>query len=146
MLTVEQHAQRAADQHDGHRHGPARALRHRGQPLEPVAHREDVPVQQIEQLVRMSREFGRESPAARKRARSARSAWPLRVPGNPSAAHFGISEVAMTTLSTSPWLTAKAGRAYAWLVFALTFGLLVSDYMSRQVLSAVFPLLKAEWA
>ena len=34
-----QHAQRAADQHDGHRDGPARALRHRGQPLEPVAHR-----------------------------------------------------------------------------------------------------------
>src|SRR5262249_19247961 len=36
-------------------------------------------------------------------------------------------------------------RAYAWLVFALTFGLLLSDYMSRQVLNAVFPLLKAEW-
>ena len=43
----------------------------------------------------------------------------------------------------------EAGRAragsYAWLVFALTFGLLLSDYMSRQVLNAVFPLLKAEW-
>jgi len=36
-------------------------------------------------------------------------------------------------------------RHYAWVVFALTFGLLVSDYMSRQVLNAVFPLLKAEW-
>ena len=35
--------------------------------------------------------------------------------------------------------------AYAWLVFALTFGLLISDYMARQVLSAVFPLLKTEW-
>lgn len=35
---------------------------------------------------------------------------------------------------------------YAWVVFALTFGLLISDYMARQVLSAVFPLLKAEWA
>ena len=44
----------------GHRDGPARALRHRGQPLEPVAHREDEPVKQIEQLVRISREFGRE--------------------------------------------------------------------------------------
>ena len=32
-----------------------------------------------------------------------------------------------------------------WIVFALTFGLLLSDYMSRQVLSAVFPFLKAEW-
>ena len=35
--------------------------------------------------------------------------------------------------------------SYAWLVFALTFGLLISDYMARQVLNAVFPLLKAEW-
>lgn len=34
---------------------------------------------------------------------------------------------------------------YAWLVLALTCGLLVSDYMSRQLLSAVFPLLKGEW-
>src|SRR5262249_28817672 len=39
---------------------------------------------------------------------------------------------------------AGAGN-YAWLVFALTFGLLLSDYMSRQVLNALFPLLKAEW-
>ncbi|MBD5800683.1 hypothetical protein AZOA_00830 [Azoarcus sp. Aa7] len=30
-------------------------------------------------------------------------------------------------------------------MFALTFGLLLSDYMSRQVLNAVFPVLKAEW-
>ena len=36
-------------------------------------------------------------------------------------------------------------RAYAWVVFALTFALLLSDYMSRQVLNAVFPLLKVEW-
>lgn len=36
-------------------------------------------------------------------------------------------------------------RTYAWIVFALTFGLLLSDYMSRQVLNAVFPLLKATW-
>lgn len=36
--------------------------------------------------------------------------------------------------------------AYSWLVFALTFGLLISDYMTRQVLNAVFPLLKAEWS
>ena len=35
--------------------------------------------------------------------------------------------------------------SYAWVVFALTFGLLISDYMARQVLNAVFPLLKAEW-
>jgi MFS family permease len=37
------------------------------------------------------------------------------------------------------------GRTYAWIVFALIFGLLLSDYMSRQVLNAVFPLLKAGW-
>jgi len=38
-------------------------------------------------------------------------------------------------------LTAKPARshAYAWLVFALIFALLLSDYMSRQVLNAVFP-------
>lgn len=36
-------------------------------------------------------------------------------------------------------------RHYAWIVFALTCGLLLSDYMSRQVLNAVFPVLKAEW-
>lgn len=36
-------------------------------------------------------------------------------------------------------------RAYAWLVFAVIYGLMLSDYMSRQVLSAVFPQLKAEW-
>ncbi|WP_433203522.1 MFS transporter [Nocardia sp. CA-107356] len=37
-------------------------------------------------------------------------------------------------------------RVYPWGVLALVFGLLLSDYMSRQVLSAVFPLLKTEWA
>ncbi|QJQ20681.1 MFS transporter [Pseudomonas sp. SK] len=41
---------------------------------------------------------------------------------------------------------ASVPRRYAWVVFALTFGLLISDYMSRQVLNAVFPLLKGEWA
>ena len=41
--------------------------------------------------------------------------------------------------------TVGAASRYAWLVFAVTFGLLLSDYMSRQVLNAVFPQLKAEW-
>jgi MFS family permease len=36
-------------------------------------------------------------------------------------------------------------RRYAWVVFVLSFALLLSDYMSRQVLNAVFPLLKAHW-
>jgi MFS family permease len=42
-------------------------------------------------------------------------------------------------------LATRGPSAYAWLVLALTFGLLLSDYMSRQLLSAVFPLLKADW-
>lgn len=42
-------------------------------------------------------------------------------------------------------VSAKASR-YSWLVFSLSFGLLISDYMSRQVLNAVFPLLKLEWS
>ncbi|MER6106428.1 MFS transporter [Streptomyces sp. NPDC001832] len=49
-----------------------------------------------------------------------------------------------TVPETSPAVPAVS-RRYAWLVFALGFGLLLSDYLSRQVLNAVFPLLKAEW-
>ena len=62
VLTVESSMlQRAADQHDGHRDGPARALRHRGQPLEPGSRTGKMTtVKQIEQLVRISREFGRD--------------------------------------------------------------------------------------
>lgn len=41
--------------------------------------------------------------------------------------------------------THKDVRVYAWVVFVLTVGLLLSDYMSRQVLNAVFPMLKATW-
>jgi MFS family permease len=46
---------------------------------------------------------------------------------------------------TEAAITRPAIPAFAWVVFALTFGLLISDYMARQVLNAVFPLLKAEW-
>lgn len=47
---------------------------------------------------------------------------------------------------TEPF-TGPASRspAFPWLVFALVFCLLLSDYMSRQVLNAVFPQLKLEW-
>ena len=41
--------------------------------------------------------------------------------------------------------TATRSRLFPVAVFVLTFGLLLSDYMSRQVLSAVFPFLKLEW-
>ncbi|GAC1612951.1 MAG: MFS transporter [Novosphingobium sp.] len=47
---------------------------------------------------------------------------------------------------TPPDQAEPRASAYAWLVFALSFGLLICDYMARQVLNAVFPLLKAEWA
>ena len=46
---------------------------------------------------------------------------------------------------TDSKISRPAIPAYAWVVFALTFGLLISDYMARQVLNAVFPLLKDEW-
>ena len=39
---------------------------------------------------------------------------------------------------------AKPGL-YAWIAFVLIFGLMLSDYLSRQVMNAVFPLLKVEW-
>ena len=45
-----------------------------------------------------------------------------------------------------PAPTKRARRLFPWVVFALTFALLLSDYMSRQVLSSVFPFLKLEWA
>lgn len=35
---------------------------------------------------------------------------------------------------------------YGWIVFALSFGLLMSDHMARQVLAAVGPQLKVEWS
>ncbi|MFW0793095.1 MFS transporter [Gordonia sp. CPCC 205515] len=50
------------------------------------------------------------------------------------------------SLSPTPAPSRNRSRYYPWLVFALAFGLLLSDYMSRQVLSSVFPLLKQDWA
>jgi len=54
-----------------------------------------------------------------------------------------LSAVVVTTPSND---AARVSRVYAWAVFALTFGLMLSDYLSRQVVGAVFPFLKAEWA
>jgi predicted MFS family arabinose efflux permease len=39
----------------------------------------------------------------------------------------------------------QRSKTYAWTVFALTFGLMLSDYLSRQVMGAVFPFLKVTW-
>lgn len=53
---------------------------------------------------------------------------------------------AMISHTGGPDAGPRRATAYSWAVFALSFGLLISDYMARQVLNAVFPLLKAEWA
>ncbi|WP_199904988.1 MFS transporter [Nocardioides sediminis] len=47
---------------------------------------------------------------------------------------------------SAPSAGTNRSRVFPLLVFLVTFGLLLSDYMSRQVLSAVFPFLKVEWA
>ncbi len=57
-----------------------------------------------------------------------------------------MSGVPFTQPITATAGNARRSRLYPWLVFALSFGLLLSDYMSRQVLNALFPLLKAEWS
>ncbi|WP_434034635.1 MFS transporter [Cupriavidus sp. a3] len=57
--------------------------------------------------------------------------------GQPTNTHRAIA---------TPSGKASQSGLYGWIVFALSFGLLLSDYMSRQVLNAVFPLLKAEWS
>ena len=55
-----------------------------------------------------------------------------------------VAPQSLVTTDQAP--TTRARRVFPWIVFTLTFALLLSDYMSRQVLSAVFPFLKAEWA
>lgn len=50
-----------------------------------------------------------------------------------------------TDVSTKVTGGSSRRKIFPWVVFALAFGLLIFDYMSRQVLSAVFPFLKAEW-
>ena len=57
-----------------------------------------------------------------------------------------VSERRVDDVVVVPAPTPEARKAFPWIVFALTFGLLLSDYMSRQVLSSVFPFLKVEWA
>jgi MFS family permease len=49
------------------------------------------------------------------------------------------------TPSRDPLGAATHSKIFPWVVFALIFGLMMSDYMSRQVLSSVFPVLKSEW-
>ncbi|MGV9837009.1 MFS transporter [Nocardia niigatensis] len=57
-------------------------------------------------------------------------------------------DISTTPVDSSARATApphQRSRVFPWVVFGLTFSLMLSDYMSRQVLAAVFPLLKSEW-
>lgn len=47
----------------------------------------------------------------------------------------------MSEASTEP----SVSRTYALAVFVLVYGLMLSDYMSRQVLNSVFPILREMW-
>jgi hypothetical protein len=42
--------------------------------------------------------------------------------------------------------TTGGGRAFPWAVFVLSFALLLSDFMSRNVLVPAFPLIRRDWA
>jgi MFS family permease len=57
-----------------------------------------------------------------------------------------LDDVTVLDRPSAPVTPTGLSRVFPWLVFVLTFGLLLSDYMSRQVLAAVFPFLKVEWA
>ena len=48
-------------------------------------------------------------------------------------------------MPAEPAAATTGARPYAWVVFALMFCLLLSDYMSRQAINALFPLLKVQW-
>ncbi|MGY1592049.1 MFS transporter [Geodermatophilus sp. SYSU D00708] len=52
----------------------------------------------------------------------------------------------MPDAAADPPVPGATRAHYPWVVFALAFALLLSDFMCRQVLAAVFPFLKAEWA
>ena len=38
------------------------------------------------------------------------------------------------------------GKRQAWFAFAMTFGLMLFDYIDRQVIVSLFPHIKAEWS
>lgn len=60
------------------------------------------------------------------------------------ATHGDIQQVDTPHTDSGPARRSRR-RFFPWVVFGLAFGLLISDYMSRQVLSAIFPFLKSEW-
>jgi hypothetical protein len=40
---------------------------------------------------------------------------------------------------------APVSRTYMWTVFFLTYALFMHDYLSRQVISSILPVLKVTW-
>ncbi len=48
--------------------------------------------------------------------------------------------------TATPGVDAPVSRAYMWTVFFLTYALFMHDYLSRQVISSILPVLKADWA
>jgi len=54
--------------------------------------------------------------------------------------------VSIHTASYDPATPLLPPRRYAWTVFALVFGLMVFDYIDRQVVVSMFPHLKAHWS
>ncbi len=50
-----------------------------------------------------------------------------------------------SVVPAEPTAATGGARIYAWMIFALMFCLLLSDYMSRQALNALFPILKVQW-
>lgn len=59
--------------------------------------------------------------------------------------HFATATSERTEGRAAPdaWIT---GRRAAWFAFAMTFLLMLLDYVDRQVIVSLFPYLKAEWA
>ena len=135
-------------------HGHACPLRQRGHALRPPTASKMTSVQQIEQLVEVAKELGREIATGQGSARNLQDRRAVQQRRRDAgAARHGAEPRARPPRASQPVrrMTVEAERQhpvprYAWVVFALTFGLLISDYMARQVLNAVFPLLKAEWA
>jgi hypothetical protein len=76
-------APRAAAEHDGHRHGPARPLRQRDNLWTQDRSNKMSSVEQVEQLVRISREFGREIATGKEAKRIYGSASSIRAPRRP---------------------------------------------------------------
>lgn len=55
------------------------------------------------------------------------------------------SNVNVAVPEAIPSSEAPVSRFYAWIVFAIIFFLMLSDYMTRQVIGPMFSLIKADW-